>query len=124
MIGLQGLNLKDRLQGLYEYVVTQKPYLSLIVVIAVIASFSTFLDQFRLDADADALLLENDDELRYYRTISKQYGIDDFLVITYTPRGELLNEQNLLRLQALRDDLSALNGIKQVLTILDVPACK
>ena len=108
-------------QQLYEYVFTQKAWLSLIVVTALIAACGVLMTQLRLDASADALLLEDDQELRYYRTITARYGADDFLLVTYTPQQELFTDQSLSRLQALRDDLAALDGVKHVLTILEVP---
>jgi predicted RND superfamily exporter protein len=76
---------------------------------------------FRLDASAETLLLENDEDLFYARSINSRYGQHQFLVLTYTPRGDLFSEKTLATLARLRDDLKSLEHISSVLSILDVP---
>ena len=48
-----------------------------------------FAQDFALDASSDSLLLENDQDLRYYRGISARYGDEAYLLITYTARKDL-----------------------------------
>ena len=38
----------------------------------------------------NALVLESDDDLRYSREIGERYGGEEFVVITYSPKGDLL----------------------------------
>jgi len=76
---------------------------------------------FRLDASAETLVLENDEDLRFSREISSRYGQQDFLVLTYTPRGDLFSPETLTSLARLRDDLRSLENVSSVLSILDVP---
>jgi predicted RND superfamily exporter protein len=77
---------------------------------------------FRIDASADALLLENDKDLRYARQVSERYGVYDFLLISYTPKNDdLLEQNNLETLGRLRKELAELDWVDSVLTILDVP---
>jgi predicted RND superfamily exporter protein len=67
------------------------------------------------------LLLENDEDLRYYRSIRARYGSGDYLVITYTPEQDLFSTASLEQVRVLRDELAALEGLASVTTILDVP---
>ena len=76
---------------------------------------------FRLDASAETLVLENDKDLQYSRLISSRYGEQEFLVLTYTPRDDLLSKKTLDRIGRLRDDLKSLDNVSSVLSILDVP---
>jgi predicted RND superfamily exporter protein len=76
---------------------------------------------FRLDASAETLVLENDQDLQYSRLISSRYGQHDFLVLTYSPAGELFSPETLAGLGRLRDDLASLHRVASVLSILDVP---
>jgi predicted RND superfamily exporter protein len=76
---------------------------------------------FKLDASSESIVLENDQDLKYYRTTRKTYGSDDFLIITYTPGSELLSPASLAGLKSLRDQLAALPRVDSVITILDVP---
>ncbi len=76
---------------------------------------------FRLDASAETLVMENDEDLRYSRLISSRYGQHEFLVLTYTPKGGLFSPETLARLARLRDDLKSIERVVSVLSILDVP---
>ena len=115
------MSVRAFLNRCYEYMILQKP-VTVIVVIAILTAISAFYSQrFELDASAESLVLENDDSLAYYRQIRKQYGSDDFLIIAYTPFDDLLSENSLAGLRALRDQVSALENVQSVVSILDVP---
>jgi hypothetical protein len=90
-------------------------------MLAVVALLAFQARRFRLDASAETLVLENDEDLRYARLISSRYGQHDFLLLTYTPRGDVLSEKTLVTLARLRDDLRSLECVSSVLSILDVP---
>jgi len=74
-----------------------------------------------LDASAETLVLENDEDLHYSRIISSRYGQNDLLVVTYSPKGDLFSDEVLANLARLRDDLASLDGVESVLSILNVP---
>ena len=78
--------------NVYKKWVIEKPLASLILVLLVVGYFSYHIPNFKLDASAESLVLENDDSLQYYRTISKSYGSDDFLIITYAPFKDLMSD--------------------------------
>ena len=85
------------------------------LLVLLFLAFSTyFAQQFRLDASADSLVLENDTDLRYYRSLRGRYGSDAFLVITYTPKQELFSDSTLAKIKSLRDELSALVHVQKV----------
>ena len=58
--------------------------------------------KFNLDASSDALLLEGDPDLKYLREITERYGSKDFLVLTYTPKKNLLNPSTIKNLTNLK----------------------
>lgn len=105
----------------YYKTVLDHPVVTLLLVSLVAVFFGFHTQSFRLDASADALILENDTALQYYRSIRARYGSDDFLVVTYSPTEELFSETVLNDLQSLRDELAAMEHVKSVTTILDVP---
>ena len=105
----------------YKQAVIERPVVALSLVALMVALSVVFIPDFKLDASADSLVLENDEALRYYRIIREIYGSDDFLVITYTPTDDLLSPNSLTNLTSLRDDLSQLKGVEAIHTILDVP---
>lgn len=105
----------------YDRLLLSRPWLSLLVIGLIVAFFGSYVSKFRLDASADSLVLENDQALHYYRAIKARYGSDDFLIVTYTPSGDLFDEMVLTDLQKLRDGFRALKGLDSVISILDVP---
>jgi len=106
---------------LYEKLVLEKPFVALTLVALIVGFLGSFAPNFKLDASGDSLVLENDKDLAYFRQINKIYGSKDFVIITYSPEGDVLSEKSLAGIKALQDDLSKLDRVDSVLTILDVP---
>ena len=112
--------LKKLIQ-LYEALILDRPLLALALLGILAVSVSYYSKDFRLDASADTLVLENDAALQYYRSISARYGSDDYLVITYTPHQGLFSKTVLADLEKLRQQLKSIKRVQNVTTILDVP---
>ena len=113
--------MKNTLLNFYKGVVIEKPVFPLFILFCLVGFFSFHVNEFKLDASAESLILENDEDFRYYRHIKKIYGSDDFLIITYTPYGDLLSTASLDGLKSLRQKLSQLERVESVTTILNVP---
>ena len=109
------------LYRVYDRIIVSHPriWIAVMAVLVIIAGFQA--RHFKLDASADSLVLEHDAALHYYRAISKHYGSDDFLVITYTPSDTLWSSESLKTLKGLKEDLLQLERIESVVSILDVP---
>ncbi len=104
--------------------IVEYPRSILVVLALVVGFFATWVDDFQLDASSDSLLLEGDQDLRFYRDIKARYGNDQFLVVTYQPEKDLFAAETLSHLKKLRDELSSLDAIDSVVSILDVPLLK
>ena len=113
--------MKKKLSDIYFKWVIEKPVWALIFVTLMVVGFSYHIPNFKLDASAESLVLENDNALEYYRKISKVYGSDDFLVITYSPKKDMMSDEVLADLKALSDELSKLDRIHSIDNILNVP---
>ncbi|MEP4544531.1 MAG: MMPL family transporter [Saccharospirillum sp.] len=111
----------QRMWALYQRILTGYTLWVLIGLVLVIGLLATQARHFSLDASADALLLEDDEDLALFRETAERYGAQDFLVMTYTPPTSLFSDASLAGLEALRDDLRNINGVDSVLTVLDVP---
>jgi predicted RND superfamily exporter protein len=94
-----------------------------IICLVVLVSFLGYeAKNFRLDASAETLLLENDKALQYSRLIDSRYGLEDYLVVTYAPKkGDLFDDASLRNLSRLNDDLEKLKHVSKVFSILDAP---
>lgn len=113
--------MQQRPGKLYEAVVLRRPAATLVAIGAVTLLVGWYAPDFSLDASADSLVLERDEDLRYYRSIRARYGTDDYLIVTYTPRNPLFDPATLSDLGVLRDELAALPSVARVTSILDVP---
>lgn len=101
------------------------PIYILAVVIALCLWALTFIDQFEFDASDDTLVAEGDPDLAYYREVSKSFGGDDFLFLTYAPEsGSVFNNETLLQLDSLGRELESIQGVRSVSSILDAPLLK
>ena len=110
-----------RLARLFESYVLDRPLSTLAVVVLVVAFFAAFAPQMKLGASADSLMLEDDQDLDYNRTLRARYGSDDFLVVTYSPEQDLMSDAVLEDIATLRDELASLERVESVTTLLDVP---
>ena len=108
----------------YKNVVIKNSKFTLFILTILLLIFGYFSKDFRLDASSDSLLLENDQDLKYLREVNAKYGSKDFLVLTYTPKEELLKANTIKNLKNLKESLIKLNWVNDVVTILDVPLLK
>jgi len=113
--------MTSRTARFYTELVFGRPYLIIILLLLAVAFFAWHARDFRLDASADSLLLEDDPDLEFSREINRRYGIRDSVTVAYTPDGELFSRIELDRLAALRDELLAVEQVQSVDSILNVP---
>ncbi len=106
---------------LYSDIVFGKPALVISVLLLLVAFFAWHAQDFRLDASADSLLLENDPDLEFSREVNNRYGLGDSVIVAYTPDGDLFDRETLRRIEALREDLLEIDRVFGVDSILNVP---
>ena len=112
----------NRLRALYDRLIFPHPVVILAAFALLLALAAFKFGEFRLDASAESLVLENDRSLEQYRQVNRRFTTsDDFLIVTYTPEGELFSEEGLARLGELRDELQSLEAVGSTNSILNVP---
>ncbi len=105
----------------FDKVILKRPGLAIIFILAVVSFLGYKAKDFKLDASAETLVLQNDKDLRYSRLIDSRYGLQDYLVMTYAPEGDLFSDKVLSNLARLRDELKRMARVSSVVSILDVP---
>ncbi len=105
----------------YTRLVTSYPKVVLFIVAISALLLAMGLPRFKLDASADSLTLENDQDLKYFREMSRNYQSGDFLVVTFRPHHDLMSDEALSLLAELKADLAEIDGIVGINSILDVP---
>jgi hypothetical protein len=110
------------LEDIYERVVLNHPLATMVAVAILALAMAAGLDNFRIDASADSLTLEHDQDLDYFREINQRYGSTDILVVTYNPKNaELFSDSSLNTLDSLTRELAAIDGVADVKSIVNVP---
>ena len=110
-----------KLSSIYDRLILDNPIAVIFSFLCIVAVSLFYSFDLELDASGESLILENDTSLNYYRQISQKYASDDFIVIAFRPTKELLSEQSINTIRALRDELLELSNIESVSSILDVP---
>ncbi|MCP4265778.1 MAG: MMPL family transporter [Candidatus Brocadiaceae bacterium] len=113
--------MQSSLLNFYTRYILSKPIYVILALLGLFAYLGYNAKDFRIDASADSLILENDQDYKYYRKISKTYGSHSYMFITYKPKGDLFSPETLNKLSALRTELRNIKHVASVLTILDVP---
>lgn len=111
--------MTSRTAQAYDTLVLYNPKLVLAVLVAILVCFGYYAKDFKLDASADSLLLEDDADLKLFRQIHQRYPTNDLLVVTYTPNKDLFSDEVLDSLKKLRGELKKVSGVDTVFTILD-----
>ncbi|MBW1969701.1 MAG: RND family transporter [Deltaproteobacteria bacterium] len=105
----------------FQKVVIGRPKRVIIFVLAVVSFLGYHAKDFKLDASAETLVLQNDKDLQYSRLIDSRYGLQDYLIMIYAPKGDLFSDTALANLSRLRDELRKLKRVSSVVSILDAP---
>jgi uncharacterized protein len=113
--------MTSRIVQAYDTLVLHNPKLVLAVLLSILVFFGYHTKDFKLDASADSLLLEDDVDLQVLRNINERYPSSDLLVVTYTPDKDLFSDQALEPLKQLRGELKKVTSVNTVFTILDAP---
>ncbi|MEA1914117.1 MAG: MMPL family transporter [Campylobacterota bacterium] len=93
--------------------------LVLLTLLTLILAF--FATKLEIDASAETLLLENDKDLQLTREVSNRYGGADYLVLTYSPKSDLLSQDSLSTLAQLSTQIEQLKMVTSITSILNVP---
>ena len=105
----------------FASIISGKPVLVLSVVLGLLIISALNIPNFKLEASSDSLVLENDEDLKYYRQISKEYSTTDFLVVLFTPKKPLFDPESIKNVRSTADQLENLEGVADVLSYLDAP---
>jgi len=112
------------IKNYYCSIVINHPVFTILLLLMVFGFFVSHAKDFKLDASADALLLENDEDLKIFRDLNDRYATKDFLFVTFTPNQDLFSDSSLHIIASLRDELKQLELTDSVVTLLDVPLVK
>ena len=111
----------SRLVQAYEKIVLKNPKLILIFLLSVLIFFGYHTKDFRLDASADSLMLEDDVDLKLFQKIHDRYPSNELLIVTYTPKKDLFSKTSLKSIRQLSNELKKVASVDSIFSILDAP---
>jgi len=93
----------------------------ILVIISVLILFSLYFSKnFKLDASADTLLLENDPDLAYLRQINQRYGSEEFFILTYEPKTTI-NPETITELKNFINKIDNLKWVSKTISVINTP---
>jgi len=110
-----------KLTQLYKGLVFERSLWVIAVLLILAGAFAYQAQNFRLDASADSLLLEDDEDLEFSRDINTRYGVRESVNVAYTPEAELFSRETFARLQQLVNELLSIEQVDTVDSLLNVP---
>lgn len=114
-------NLSSIFAKFYHSIILSRPWLILFLLAAITALAGFYAQNYKVDASADALVLEGDEDLAFFREVSKRYAAEEFFIVAYQPETYLFADETLEDLSQLVSDLETIDGVSTVMSILDVP---
>ncbi len=109
------------LKKCYAKIILEYPRWTLLLFLGVVSFLAYEATKLEIDASAESLILEDDQDLRLTRLIGERYGSPEFLVIAYTPKEDLLSDKTLANLKGLSETLMGIEGVASLVNLLDVP---
>ena len=73
----------------------------LLLLFLFLSFFAYQAKELQLDASSDTLILEDDQDLKKAREVSKIYASKDFLIITLTDNKGIISDENIWRFSSL-----------------------
>ncbi|WP_299190868.1 MMPL family transporter [uncultured Campylobacter sp.] len=108
------------MKKIFRLIVTfPKITLALFTVLALF--FGYYSTKLEIDASTQTLLLDNDEDLQIWREVSKRYETPNFLVVAYTPAGDLLAPETIRKIAQMDAAFSKLDFVTGVTDITNVP---
>ena len=109
------------IKNIYTATVLGKPALVFFFMSVILCFFALHTKNFKLDASADSLLLEDDKDLQLFRETIERYTTKEFLFVTFTPKDSIFSEPILKKITQLRDEIRKIELVDSVISLIDVP---
>ena len=109
----------DFINSIYKKILEQ-PKLILIFLLILLSLAFYQGKKFQLDASADTLLIENDPDLNYLRSVNERYSSEDFFVVTYSPK-QTLNKNNINEFKKFVNVIDNFKWVSKTISVLNSP---
>ncbi len=105
----------------YDTLILRYPFLFLLLALSLVGFLGYNSSKMQIDASAETLLLEDDKDLKYFREVFEKYETSNFLIVTFSPKQDLLSKESLDTIKNISNDFLKVENIKSIHSILTVP---
>ena len=109
------------IKKIYDTFILKYPFLVTLILTIFVSTLAYYSTKVEVDASAETLLLEDDKDLKFFREVNKTYDNSSFFVVTFSPKGDLLSNENLETIKNMTNDFLKVQSIEKVNSILNVP---
>ncbi|MGM0519856.1 MAG: efflux RND transporter permease subunit [Campylobacterota bacterium] len=109
------------IKKIYDKIVFKFPIAVIALTLIAIGILGFYSTKLEIDASAETLLLENDQDLQFYREVNKTYHNPDFLIVAFTPNKKLLSQESLNTIRSMSEEFLKIDEINSITSILNVP---
>ena len=92
----------------------------LVLSLMMIIISSINIKNFRIDASSDTLVAKNDKDFLYFKSYSKLFTSENFLILAVKINSKIDNKF-VEKFDLLSDDILKLNNVKRVFSFIDAP---
>lgn len=112
----------DPVKWFFDRILLRHPLVVLLCFFLILGVLAVNAKNFKIEASAETLIDQADENYLYFQDVIERYGFDDFVFITYAPRdADLLSDEVLDTIASLREEILALDAVDSVMSLLDVP---
>lgn len=109
------------IKNLYDKVIFKHSKEVLVVLIALFLVFGYYASKVEIDASAETLLIDDDKDLAFAREVNKNFNNPSYLVMTFSPKQDLLSKDSIDTIKSISKDLKKIPNIQSVMSIVNVP---
>jgi len=109
------------IKRIYDTFILKYPPIVLIILLVFISTLGYHATKLEIDASAETLLLDDDKDLKFFREVKKRYDSSDFLVVTFSPKSDILSKESLDTIKNISNDFLKIENIESVTSILNIP---
>ncbi|MDD3055324.1 MAG: MMPL family transporter [Aliarcobacter sp.] len=109
------------MKKIYDTFILKYPIFVLLLLSLFVSILAYYSTKVEVDASAETLLLDDDKDLKFFREVNKRYNNSNFLIVTFSPKEDLLSNQSLDTIRNLSKDFLSVENIEAVDSILTVP---
>lgn len=109
------------IKKIYDTFILKYPIIVLFLLTIFVSSLGYFATKLEIDASAETLLLDDDKDLAFFREVNKTYDNSNFLIVTFSPKSDLLSDESLKDIKDISEDFLKLENVENITSILNVP---